>query len=38
MGDEDMEKDILNIAISGDEKNKNEIVYNNIVEQMDNLR
>lgn len=38
MGDEDMEKDILNIAISGDEKNKNEIVYNNIVEQMDKLK
>lgn len=33
-----MEKDILNIAISGDEKNKNEIVYNNIVEQMDKLK
>ena len=33
-----MEKDILNIAINGDEKNKNEIVYNNIVEQMDKLK
>ena len=33
-----MEEDILNIAISGDEKNKNEIVYNNIVEQMDKLK
>lgn len=33
-----MEKDILNIAISGDEKNKNEIVYNNIVDQMDKLK
>lgn len=33
-----MEKDILNIAISGDEKNKNEIVYNNIVDTMDKLK
>ncbi len=32
-----MEKDILNIAVSGDEKNKNEIVYNNIVETMEKL-
>ena len=29
-----MEKDILNIAISGDEKNKNEIVYKNIIDAM----
>ena len=33
-----MEKDILNIAVSGDEKNKNEIVYNNIVDTMDKLK
>lgn len=33
-----MEKDILSIAISGDEKNKNEIVYNNIVDTMDKLK
>ena len=33
-----MEKDILNIAINGDEKNRNEIVYNNIVGAMDNLK
>ncbi len=33
-----MEKDILNIAVSGDEKNKNEIVYNNIVDAMDKLK
>lgn len=32
-----MEKDILNIAINGDEKNRNEIVYNNIVGAMNNL-
>lgn len=33
-----MEKDILNIAVSGDEKNKNEIVYNNVVDAMDKLK
>ena len=33
-----MEKDILNIAISGDEKNKNEIVNNNIIEVMGKLK
>ena len=33
-----MEKDILNIAINGDEKNRNEIVYNNVVGAMDNLK
>lgn len=33
-----MEREILNIAISGEEKNKNEIIYNNIVEAMDNLQ
>lgn len=33
-----MEKDILNIAINGDEKNKSEIVYNNIVNTMDKLK
>lgn len=33
-----MEREILNIAISGEEKNKNEIVYNNIVDAMDNLK
>lgn len=33
-----MEKDILNIAINGDEKNKNEIVYNNVVDTMDKLK
>lgn len=33
-----MEKDILNIAINGDEKNKNEIVYNNIVDTMNKLK
>lgn len=33
-----MEKDILNIAISGDEKNKNEIVYNNVIDTMDKLK
>ena len=33
-----MEKDILNIAISGDEKNKNEIVNNNIVDAMSKLK
>ena len=33
-----MEKDILNIAVSGDEKNKNEIVYNNVVDVMDKLK
>ena len=32
-----MENDILNIAVSGDEKNKNEIVYNNVVDVMDRL-
>ncbi len=32
-----MENDILNIAVSGDEKNKNEIVYNNVVDAMDKL-
>lgn len=33
-----MEKDILNIAINGDEKNKNEIVYNNIIDAMSKLK
>ncbi len=33
-----MEREILNIAISGEEKNKNEIIYNNIVDAMDNLK
>lgn len=33
-----MENDILNIAVSGDEKNKNEIVYNNVVDAMDKLK
>lgn len=33
-----MEREILNIAISGEEKNKNEIIYNNVVEAMDNLK
>ena len=33
-----MENDILNIAVSGDEKNKNEIVYNNVVDVMDRLK
>lgn len=33
-----MEKEILNIAISGEEKNKNEIIYNNIVDAMENLQ
>lgn len=33
-----MEKEILNIAISGEEKNKNEIIYNNIVEAMEHLK
>ena len=33
-----MEKEILNIAISGEEKNKNEIIYNNIVEAMESLK
>lgn len=33
-----MEKEILNIAISGEEKNKNEIIYNNIVEAMETLK
>jgi len=33
-----MEKEILNIAISGEEKNKNEIIYNNIVDAMENLK
>ncbi len=32
-----MENDILNIAVSGDEKNRNEIVYNNVVDAMDKL-
>ena len=32
-----MENDILNIAVSGDEKNKNEIVYNNVVDAMERL-
>lgn len=32
-----MENDILNIAVSGDEKNKNEIVYNNVVDAMEKL-
>ena len=33
-----MENDILNIAVSGDEKNRNEIVYNNVVDAMDKLK
>jgi Uncharacterized protein conserved in bacteria len=33
-----MEREILNIAISGEEKNKSEIVYNNVVDAMDNLK
>lgn len=33
-----MENDILKIAVSGDEKNKNEIVYNNVVDAMDRLK
>ncbi len=33
-----MEREILNIAISGEEKNKNEIIYNNVVDAMDNLK
>ena len=33
-----MENDILNIAVSGDEKNRNEIVYNNVVYSMDKLK
>ena len=33
-----MENDILNIAVSGDEKNKNEIVYNNVVDVMEKLK
>ncbi len=33
-----MENDILNIAVSGDEKNKNEIVYNNVIDAMDKLK
>ncbi len=32
-----MEREILNIAISGEEKNKNEIIYNNIIEAMETL-
>ncbi len=28
----------MNIAITGEEKNKNEIVYNNVIEAMDNLK
>lgn len=33
-----MENDILSIAVSGDEKNKNEIVYNNVIDAMDKLK
>ena len=33
-----MENDILNIAVSGDEKNKNEIVYNNVIDAMEKLK
>ncbi len=33
-----MEREILNIAISGEEKNKNEIIYNNVVDAMDHLK
>ena len=33
-----MGKKVMNIAITGEEKNKNEIVYNNVIEAMDNLK
>lgn len=33
-----MSKKVMNIAITGEEKNKKEIVYNNVVEAMDNLK
>lgn len=33
-----MENDILNIAVSGDEKNKNEIVYNNVTNAWNKLK
>ncbi len=33
-----MEKEVLSINISGEEKNKNEIIYNNIVSAMNTLK
>ncbi len=33
-----MGKKVMNIAITGEEKNKNEIVYNNVIEAMDDLK
>lgn len=33
-----MEKKGMNITITGEEKNKNEIIYNNVVDAMDNLK
>ena len=33
-----MEKKGMNIKITGEEKNKNEIIYNNVVDAMDNLK
>lgn len=33
-----MSKKVMNIAITGEEKNKKEIVYNNVVEAMENLK
>lgn len=38
LGEFIMENDILSIAVSGDEKNKNEIVYNNVIDAMDKLK
>lgn len=33
-----MEKKGMNIIITGEEKNKNEIIYNNVVDAMNNLK
>ena len=33
-----MEKKGMNITITGEEKNKNEIIYNNVVDAMNNLK
>lgn len=33
-----MEKKGMNITITGEEKNKNEIIYNNVIDAMDNLK
>ncbi len=33
-----MEKKGMSIKITGEEKNKNEIIYNNVVDAMDNLK